>query len=146
MWPGLKIVHGKPRHSQSQGSVERANQDVRDMVIAWQQQNNTKKWSEGLRFVQFQKNSCHHQGIKRSPYNAMFGMDPKLGLKDCRLPPAIVDKITNEDELQEAISHLEQVSIFPQGESTKNRIIFVIIELFMFYFVGYSRRLRLINS
>ena len=25
MWSGLKIVHGKPRHSQSQGSVERAN-------------------------------------------------------------------------------------------------------------------------
>ncbi|XP_050529731.1 KRAB-A domain-containing protein 2-like [Daktulosphaira vitifoliae] len=26
MWDTLKIVHGKPRHSQSQGSVERANQ------------------------------------------------------------------------------------------------------------------------
>jgi len=25
MWPDLNIVHGKPRHSQSQGSVERAN-------------------------------------------------------------------------------------------------------------------------
>jgi len=28
MWPGMKLVHGKPRHSQSQGSVERSNQDV----------------------------------------------------------------------------------------------------------------------
>jgi IS30 family transposase len=27
-WPACKIVHGKPRHSQSQGSVERANRDV----------------------------------------------------------------------------------------------------------------------
>lgn len=27
-WPVCKIVHGKPRHSQSQGSVERANRDV----------------------------------------------------------------------------------------------------------------------
>jgi len=25
MWKDLKIVHGKPRHSQSQGSVKRAN-------------------------------------------------------------------------------------------------------------------------
>lgn len=25
---GIKIVHGKPRHSQSQGSVERANRDI----------------------------------------------------------------------------------------------------------------------
>ena len=28
MWDGLEIVHGKPRHSQSQGSVERANRDM----------------------------------------------------------------------------------------------------------------------
>jgi IS30 family transposase len=28
LWPELKIVHGKPRHSQSQDSVERANQDI----------------------------------------------------------------------------------------------------------------------
>ncbi|XP_020298040.1 KRAB-A domain-containing protein 2-like [Pseudomyrmex gracilis] len=28
MWNELKIVHGKPRHSQSQGSVECANQDI----------------------------------------------------------------------------------------------------------------------
>jgi len=26
LWDNLKILHGKPRHSQSQGSVERANQ------------------------------------------------------------------------------------------------------------------------
>jgi len=25
IWPGMKLVHGKPRHSQSQGSVERFN-------------------------------------------------------------------------------------------------------------------------
>ncbi|KAJ8877020.1 hypothetical protein PR048_021472 [Dryococelus australis] len=34
-WNGIKIVHGKPRHSQSQGSVERTNQDVRDSLVAW---------------------------------------------------------------------------------------------------------------
>ena len=28
LWPACKLVHGKPRHSQSQGSVERANRDV----------------------------------------------------------------------------------------------------------------------
>lgn len=32
MWKGLKIVHGKPRHSQSQGSVERANQHVEKLL------------------------------------------------------------------------------------------------------------------
>jgi IS30 family transposase len=32
LWPELKIVHGKPRHSQSQGSVEQANQDIENML------------------------------------------------------------------------------------------------------------------
>lgn len=55
MWSELKIVHGKPRHSQSQGSVERANQDIENMLRSWMVDNNTQKWSEGLRFVQLMK-------------------------------------------------------------------------------------------
>lgn len=55
MWLGLKIVHGKPRHSQSQGSVERSNQDIRDMLISWMADNETRNWSEVLRFVQSKK-------------------------------------------------------------------------------------------
>ena len=35
MCDGLKIVHGKPRQSQSQGYVERANRDIEDMLIKW---------------------------------------------------------------------------------------------------------------
>jgi len=39
MWPGMKLVHGKLRHSQSQGSVERSNQDIQDMLVAWMSDN-----------------------------------------------------------------------------------------------------------
>ena len=35
MWPGLKVLHGKPSHSQSQGSVERTHQDVHNMMMKW---------------------------------------------------------------------------------------------------------------
>ena len=51
-----KIVHGRPRHPQSQGSVERANADVKEMLATWLSENNSTQWSEGLRFIQFQKN------------------------------------------------------------------------------------------
>lgn len=77
MWPELKIVHGKPRHSLSQGSVERANQDVEKMLCTWLESNKTTKWSEGVRFIQFMKNRAHHSGINRSPYEAMFGCKTK---------------------------------------------------------------------
>jgi hypothetical protein len=40
MWPGMKLVHGKQRCSRRQGSVDRSNQDVRDMQVAWMSDNN----------------------------------------------------------------------------------------------------------
>ncbi|XP_072401578.1 KRAB-A domain-containing protein 2-like [Diabrotica undecimpunctata] len=83
MWPGLKIVHGRPRHSQSQAFVERPNQAVRDMLITWVNNNNNAKWSEGLRFIQSKKNRSFHRGICRSPYKAMFGSRQTNGL-ECR--------------------------------------------------------------
>ena len=46
IWPDMMIVHGKPRHPQSQGSVERANGDVKKMVALW------------IRFIQ-QYNALH---------------------------------------------------------------------------------------
>jgi hypothetical protein len=57
---------------QSQGSVERSNQDVRDMLVAWMSDSNTKTWSEGLRFVQSKKTRTLHSGIKTSPYEAVW--------------------------------------------------------------------------
>jgi transposase InsO family protein len=56
MWNDIQIVHGKLRHSEMQGSVKRANQDVANILATWMETNNTTKWSEGLRFVQAMKN------------------------------------------------------------------------------------------
>lgn len=39
-WPTCKIINGRPRHPQSQGSVERCNQDIENMLRAWLQDNN----------------------------------------------------------------------------------------------------------
>lgn len=102
MWPSLKIVHGKPRHSQSQGSIERANRDVGDMIRAWMADNNSKKWHEGLRFVQFQKNNSYHEGIKQSPFEAMFGRKAALGLCST-LPVAVANAIQSEDDVHSAL-------------------------------------------
>ncbi|XP_055928110.1 KRAB-A domain-containing protein 2-like [Argiope bruennichi] len=98
-WPELKIVHGKPRHSQSQGSVERANQDVENMLASWMKANKITKWSYG-RFVQFMKNRALHSGIKQSPYKSIFGTEPRVGMTTSTLPTDIIKSIEDEDELQ----------------------------------------------
>jgi len=97
MWPGMKLVHGKPRHSQSQGSAERSNQDIRDMLVAWMSDNNTEIWSERLRFIQSKKNRALHSGIKTSPYEATFGTAQRIGLGDSPLTEDMYCSIETEE-------------------------------------------------
>ena len=93
MWPDLTIVHGKPRYPQSQGSVERVNCDIRDMLVAWMSENNTQDWTIGIKFVQFQKNTAYHAGIKCSLYSALFGCDTCIGLTSSSLPQEIIERM-----------------------------------------------------
>ena len=104
LWPDCVVVHGKPRHPQSQGSVERANADIKDMLITWMRENPNQSWTIGLKFVQFAKNNSYHSGIKRSPYKALFGVDAKMGLTSTALPPEILSSLQSEDDL---IQHME---------------------------------------
>ena len=104
MWDDLKITHGKPRHSQSQGSVERANRDIEDMLMTWLQSNSTTHCGDGLRFIQVMKNRAYHESIKCSPYEAMFGQPMKVGLKTSNLPDDATDYIFAEEELEKIIS------------------------------------------
>lgn len=104
MWADVKIVHGKPRHSQSQGSVERANQDIENMLAAWMETNNTAKWSEGLPFVQAMKNRAYHEGIRCSPYEAVFGVPMKLGIANLVGLRKVFNDIHSEEDLEIVIN------------------------------------------
>lgn len=114
MWPELKMVHGKPRHSQSQGSVERANQDVENMLYSWLEDNSTRKWSEGLRFVQLMKNRAHHSGINCTPYEAMFGTKLKVGLKSF-LPTDVLHNINCEEDLEVLVKDQNNLQSVEEG-------------------------------
>ena len=52
------------------------------------------------------KNRAYHQGIKRSPYEAMFGMPAKVGLKSSILPDDV--EINTEEELEELLNIASQ--------------------------------------
>lgn len=104
IWDGVKVVHGKPRHSQSQGSIERANQDVENMLTTWMESNKTTKWSEGIRFVQAMKNRANHVGIKCSPFEAMFGVPMKLGLTSLAGLREVLKDLQSEEDLEKAMN------------------------------------------
>ncbi|CAI6370936.1 unnamed protein product [Macrosiphum euphorbiae] len=85
MWEDVKIVHGKPRHSQSQGSVELANRDVEDMLATWMAENNSRDWPSGLKFIQCQKNRALHSGQVRLGYvEELLKQMQETGLHDSK--------------------------------------------------------------
>uniref|UniRef100_A0A4W3GZE2 KRAB-A domain-containing protein 2-like n=1 Tax=Callorhinchus milii TaxID=7868 RepID=A0A4W3GZE2_CALMI len=96
VWPNLTLFHGQARHPQSQGSVERTNRDIKEMLGAWLSDNNAQDWTVGIKFVQFQKNSAHHSGISCSPYAAMFGNEARVGLTSSSLPTELISTLESE--------------------------------------------------
>ena len=64
---------------------------------------NTTKWSEALPFVQFAKNTAYHQGIKQTPYEAMFA---KRGLATSSLPREQIKDIETEEQLEQIIQSI----------------------------------------
>ena len=118
-WPGLRIVHGRPRHPQSQGSVERANAEVSKLLKAWRGENGGKEasWAYGLQFVQFQINRSQNSGINTSPCEALYGKTASVGLETTSLPPSAleVEGLISEDAF-DAMCAGEYVS--PNGSDT----------------------------
>ena len=51
LWPECQMVCGSPRHSESNGGVERVNQTVQRKLGGWMKTNNTKHWSVGCKIV-----------------------------------------------------------------------------------------------
>lgn len=80
-WPRTELVQGSPRHPQSQGSVEKANGDVKMMLCGIMREMNTCNWAGLLKKVQWTKNTVQHRVIGMSPYKAVFGQDHASPMK-----------------------------------------------------------------
>lgn len=74
------------------------------MIISWMNDNDTTQWSEGLRFVQFQKNRSHHRVIDQPPYKALFGADPKIGLSSSSIPKELLPQLETEEDLEQILA------------------------------------------
>ena len=80
------------------GQFKERTADIKSMIITWTQENKNSHWSEGLRFVQFQKNRSYHRTIEQSPYKALFGSDPKVGLSSSAIPKELLDTLETEED------------------------------------------------
>ena len=78
------------------------------MLISWMNDNDTRQWSEGLRFVQFQKNRSYHRVIDQSPYHALFGSDPKIGLSSSSLPKELLPNLETENDMEKVFGEVSE--------------------------------------
>jgi transposase InsO family protein len=109
MWPELVLVNGRPRHPQTQGSVERSNGVLKDKLVAWMRDTHCAMWSLGIRFVQWQMNSVDSDATTKEPYTVMFGKKPCLGLASS-VPMEFLQKIGNgvyEEQILDMIGGLD---------------------------------------
>lgn len=69
-------------------------------MTIWLRDNNTTCWAEALPIVQAMKNRRYHSGIKRSPYEAMFGKKMELGNEQGDATPVQEEAGDDEDKFK----------------------------------------------
>ena len=81
----VTFVTGRPRHSQSQGLVERGNAIIEDKTVAIKREEGfdgqtTYPWASWLPKIMFNMNTQWHTTIKDMPYKLVFGQSPRGAL------------------------------------------------------------------
>jgi len=101
LYPDCVIVRGRPRHPQTQGSVERGNQDIHYLVGNWMKRFDSSAWSVGIYIVAQQKNDRYHRLISKSPYVLLYGQKPRVKMNELPNDLDLCKKLQTEGELEE---------------------------------------------
>ena len=95
------MVRDSPRHSESNGGVERVNQTVQQKLGGWMKTNNSKHWSIGCKLVQWRINTQHHRTIKDTPYHLVYGQHPRVGIFNLPISEDVLKNLVTEAELNQ---------------------------------------------
>ncbi|MGA1646391.1 MAG: hypothetical protein ACO4AV_15605, partial [bacterium] len=99
LWPDCLMVRGSPRHSQSNGGVERVNRTVQTKLGAWMKENKSTNWSVGCRIIMFRYNTQYHHTVSNNPYRLVFGQNARVGISDLPFDRSLLEKLATEIEL-----------------------------------------------
>ena len=100
-WPGLTIIHGRPRHPQSQGCVERANGDLQRRLGKWLEENEDCGWVLGLQHVMYSMNTSVSATTGKTPYEVVFGQVPRTS---CAVLEMLAEQgALNEEDIEDSL-------------------------------------------
>lgn len=69
---GIKLINGAPRSPQTQGLVEKGNDEVEKKITKWKLDHGTNKWHYSLVEVALQINSQYHRTIGGHSFEVVF--------------------------------------------------------------------------
>ena len=120
LWPEVKLVRGSPRHSESNGGVERVNQTVQHKLGHWMKENNSQRWSIGCKIIQWRYNTQIHRTLgDKSPYWCTYGQHPRCGISNLPLDPILLDSLATEAQLNSLLRLNQPIEITLHTTSTK---------------------------
>jgi len=123
LWPECKMVRGSPRHSESNGGVERVNRTVQQKLGGWMKTNKSNNWAMGCRIAMWRINTQIHQTIKDTPYHLTYGQHPRVGISNLPVAADILKRLSTETELQDLVyskMNVAGVAIPAQPPTTDN--------------------------
>ena len=86
MWPDMKIVHGRARHPQSQGSTERDADIIKNYCKMDARKQIIENGLSDVNLFNFKKNQPYHSVNKISPFETCFEIEIPMGLKSTTVP------------------------------------------------------------
>ena len=70
---GVKIIHGRPHHPQSQGMIEKANGILKEKIGSWMSDHQSSSWVKALPDAIIATNMQRSSVTRQSPYEIVFG-------------------------------------------------------------------------
>ncbi|CAM1321719.1 Uncharacterised protein r2_g3019 [Pycnogonum litorale] len=110
----IVFVHGRPRHSQSQGLIERGNRVVEDMLTKMQKDSDGTSfpWASWLPQVMYILNTLQSETTKKTPYEIVFGQNPRGNIF-----PGQPSRIYNEEDLSDDIIN---INVLKENDNSTN--------------------------
>jgi hypothetical protein len=105
VWPKCVLVYGKASEKRI------LDKDIVSILNQWMKENQTNKWVDGLRYVQWEKNNTEDPDINKTPHSAMFNSDSILGLHSSNLPNDVIEVLEREEDLAEVVNGEAQVKV-----------------------------------
>ena len=118
LWPNVKIINGRPRHPQSQGSVERANSILARKLGALIEQNQSIEQVVALRLTLWSMNNSTCRSTGKTPYELVYGQKPKNNFVWLDILFEKNNNILNEDdilndiEIEQEINDLDDIQVY----------------------------------